>query len=443
MSGPDQALLFPDAAAGSAVAPGVSTRAPSAAGDRGAASRWRWARIGYWGYLLHVCTVFGIALSNVLLGLTLLATPFAVRRRPLAWRRFEPLYLPLGLYLLGFGASIALSYEPRVSAASLSELMSFATLYAAPLLVRGERDVRRLVDLLIASVAAMAVYGLAQFFLGYGGIEHRIRGPFSHYMTFSGVLLVGDLFLLASLVAGGARRSRWHQGFRWAALAAINLALLGSLTRNAWVALAVTLPVLLFVRRPRYLFGLLPAAVLFVLLAPVPLFHRVLSIFDLRDASNYDRLCMADAGLHMIAERPLFGLGPDEVQRRYAIYRHPTAPRYWVPHLHDSLLQLGAESGLLTLGAYLWMTAAAVGFALRRYRREGGVAGARADLYLGAVLALVAFNVAGLFENNWGDTEVQRLALFAMALPFCLAAGEPEPAAESRPEDGLSAGLPP
>jgi len=396
------------------------------------APRWRWPRIAYWGYLLHLCTVFGIALSNVILGATVLATPRALRGRALLWRRLEPIYLPLALYLGCFGASIALSYEPRVSAASLSELLSFATLLPAPLLVRGERDVRRVVDLLVAFIAAMAVQGLAQFFLGFGGIDNRIRGPFSHYMTFSGVLLIGDLLLLAGLVAGNGRHGRWYRAARWIALAAINAALLGSLTRNAWVGLAVAFPVLLFVRRPRYVVALVPAALLFALLAPAPLFHRARSIFDLRDPSNYDRLCMADAGLHMIAERPLFGMGPDEVQRRYAIYRHPTAPRYWVPHLHNSLLQLGAESGLLALGAYLWMNLAAIAFAVSRYRREGGLAGPRADLYLGAVLALVAFNVAGLFENNWGDTEVQRLALFAMALPFCLAAGdgggEPAPA---------------
>ena len=43
------------------------------------------------------------------------------------------------------------------------------------------------------------------------------------------------------------------------------------------------------------------------------------------------------------------------------------------------------------------------------------------------ILALFAFNVAGLFENNWGDTEVQRPVLFLLALPFCLAAGEKRP----------------
>ncbi len=47
------------------------------------------------------------------------------------------------------------------------------------------------------------------------------------------------------------------------------------------------------------------------------------------------------------------------------------------------------------------------------------------DLYLGAFGALVAFNLAGMFEFNWGDTEVQRLALFLVALPYC-ASYEPD-----------------
>ncbi len=39
----------------------------------------------------------------------------------------------------------------------------------------------------------------------------------------------------------------------------------------------------------------------------------------------------------------------------------------------------------------------ALAAAWRRLRREGGIRGPRADLHLGVLLALVAFNVAGLF----------------------------------------------
>lgn len=385
---------------------------------------------GFWLYAAHLAAVFSVSTSNVLLGLTLLALPWT-RRRPMPWAKLNSLWLFLGLYVLLFAGAIVASAEFATSLRGWTEVFNLSTLSVAPFLVRRERQVRRLVDLLVVVAALLACHGLSQYLFGYGDINRRIRGPFSHYMTFSGFLLICDLLLIASMVY--ADRSRRRSLWRWGALAVINIALLGSYTRNAWVALAVALTALVVLRAPRLLLAYVPAAVLFITLAPVPLLHRVTSIVNLRDVSNYDRLCMLEAGLTMVRERPLFGLGPDVVKHRYAIYRPPTAPRYNVPHLHNSLLQLAAERGLPALASYLGLTIAALTLAWRRFRREGGRRGPRADLYVGALLAIFAFNVAGLFENNWGDAEVQRTALFALAIPFCLKAAEPD---EEGPETG-------
>jgi O-antigen ligase len=384
------------------------------------ASESRAERAGYWLFFSHLAAVFSIAASNILLGFTILSLPWT-RRRGVRWAELTPLLLSLGFYVLLLVAAVVASYDPRTSARGLTEIFTLSTLLLAPLMVRGERQVRLVVDALITVAALLACAGLSQYLLGYGDIDRRIRGPFSHYMTFSGFLLVADLLLIAAMVYAG----RWRSPWAWGALALINGALLGSYTRNAWVALALTLTVLVVVRAPRLLLAYVPVSVLFVTLAPVPLLHRVLSIADLRDPSNYDRLCMLEAGLAMVRERPLFGLGPELVERRYPIYRSPAAPRYDVPHLHNSLLEIAAERGLPALASYLALTAAAAALAWRRFVREGGRRGPRADLYVGVLLALLAFNLAGLFENNWGDTEVQRPVLFVLALPFCFPKEEP------------------
>jgi O-antigen ligase len=375
-------------------------------------------RTGYGLFVSHLATIFSIAASNIFLGLALLSLPWT-RRRHVPWADLTPLMIPLGFYVLLLVGSIIASYDPATSARGVTEVFSLSTLAMAPLLVRRERQVRFAVDALVVAAALLACFGLSQYLFGYGDIDRRIRGPFSHYMTFSGYLLICDLLLVSAMVYGGRWRSLW----RWGALAVINVALLGSYTRNAWVALALALTVLVVIRAPRLVLAYVPAAVLFVVLAPVPLLHRVVSISDLRDPSNYDRLCMLEAGLAMVRERPLFGLGPELIERRYAIYRPAAAPRYDVPHLHNNLLQIAAERGLPALASYLWLTIAAIVVAWRGFRREGGSKGRRADLYVGAMLALLAFNLAGLFENNWGDTEVQRPALFLLAIPFCLKAG--------------------
>lgn len=393
-------------------------------------------RAGFVLYAGHLFTLFGIALSNVLAGLLVLSAPWTLRD---GWNRRRdrpaspadgPLRLLLAalvLYVAFLALSVATSYDPAASSRAFGELFVLVTLPLGLLLVRGEERVRRVVDGLGMVAAAVAVWGLLQVFLGYGGLDRRIRGPFSHWMTFSGFLLLVDLLLLAALLFSWRRlyrRGGWRAlAWRLAALAAINAALLGSLTRSAWLGAVAGVVLAAGLRSRRSLLLLPVVALLFVALAPVPVLQRALSTADLSDVSNYDRLCMAAAGLTMIAERPITGIGPEQVEPRYPVYRVPTAPRDRVPHLHNSFLQLAAERGLPALAAYLALMAAPLVAAARLYRRQGGRHGPRADLLVGVMAALVAFNVAGLFEFNWGDTEVQRLALFVVALPFCLGGG--------------------
>ena len=108
------------------------------------------------------------------------------------------------------------------------------------------------------------------------------------------------------------------------------------------------------------------------------------------------------------------------------------APRFEVPHLHNSWLQIAAEQGLPSLAAYLALTVASAAVAWRAFVREGGHRGPRADLHVGVLVALLAFNLAGLFENNWGDTEVQQPILFVLAIPFCLRLAGPPPPKDER-----------
>ena len=158
--------------------------------------------------------------------------------------------------------------------------------------------------------------------------------------------------------------------------------------------------------------------------------ERLTSIVDLKDASSYDRICMLEAGLYMIEERPFFGLGPDMVRNRYSIYRHPSSPRFWVPHLHNSWLQMAAERGLMTLAACCALFGMSLRSAWRGYTAKGKGLGGHADLHLAVLLSLSGFCVAGFFENNWGDTEVQRIVLSLLAIPICLANSIPPKKAE-------------
>jgi len=375
---------------------------------------------GYWLYLLHLWTLAGLAISNLFLGLAGVSLLWSRKARSLDWRRVRPVLLPVALYVAATVAAVVGSLELGTSLGHVRELLTLATLVLGLVLLRGEARVRLAIDGFVVVAALLALMGLGQLALNGGGdLLHRIRGPFSHYMTFAGVLLLADLLLIAQLLCGRAR-SLW----RWLALAAINVALLGTLTRSAWVAFALALTLLVLLRAPRLILAYLPAAALFLWLAPATVSARVLSTFDVRNVTNYDRLCMVDAGLRMVRRHPLFGLGPGMVQRTYPLYRHPNAPRQNVPHLHNSVLQIAAEKGLIALAAYLWLLGGALVLTARRYRSGLATHDPRADIYLGVFAALLAFVLAGVFEDNWRDTEVQRVALFLLAVPYGLRGGE-------------------
>ncbi|MEM7582302.1 MAG: O-antigen ligase family protein [Acidobacteriota bacterium] len=385
-------------------------------------------RPGFWLFSGHLLSVWAIAQSNAWFGLTVLWSVRFRDRLRWCWQRASPLLLPLGLYTVFFMVSVITSLEPAISFEALKSLIGLGTLPLAILLVRGTVEVRRIIDLILIMMVLMACYGIGQyFFTDYGPLDNRIPGPFSHYMTFSGALLLGWFLVMGRLLTRGGSKQPLH----WLALIVISATLLLTLTRGAWVAAGITFIIALLWRGrrhlPSYLAALAVATLLFLSFAPTPWKTRIASIADPRNESNYDRLSMLQAGLFMISESPLFGIGPGVVKHRYPIYRHPTAPQFKAAHLHNSFLQTAAERGLLSLGAYLWLMIAGLQLAYRGYRSEGGPHGDRADLYLGVMLAIFGFNLAGLFEANWRDTEIQRLMLFLLAIPLCLQAPATDP----------------
>ena len=110
----------------------------------------------------------------------------------------------------------------------------------------------------------------------------------------------------------------------------------------------VVVPLQVVVGGERHLEGrdLPPAeltAALFFAFAPDSVTNRMMSMFDLRDPSNRDRLAMARTGTAMVRDFPLTGVGPAMVPRLYAQYRDPDAVQATNPHLHNVPLQIAAE----------------------------------------------------------------------------------------------------
>jgi O-antigen ligase len=359
-----------------------------------------------------------IAAANILLTLMLacwVAQLIQDRTRPTLPRFFWPLvaYAAVTLVISAF------SLDPSTSIVDDKQLLLFVIVPAVYQIARGERA-SLVVDVVVSVGAASAAYGIIQYgLLHYDNLGRRPEGAMSHYMTYSGLLMLVICAAAARLIFG-------RQGRTWPALVmpALVVALALTLGRSAWIGASVAIALLLALKDLR-LTILLPlfVAILFAV-APGTVTRRVMSIFDVQEPTNQDRLAMIEMGARMDKDHPLTGVGPNMIPRDYAQYRPDYAINPINPHLHNVPLQIAAERGLPALAVWLWFVVSLVVAQFRLFRRQRDNVPAAAGL--AAVFAMLA---AGLFEYNFGDSEFLMLFLVLVTLPFAAARGDDDAAA--------------
>jgi O-antigen ligase len=360
--------------------------------------------------------MISITASQIFLGLAFVAWVVILvkRREP---PRFPGFFWPLLAYA---GLSLIASALSRNPAVSFQDSRELLLLLVVPIVFSGIRepgDGRRAGWALLASALVSMVFFFV-YFLFKASPGERISGFMDHYMTQAGLLLLfGALALSYFLLGKGKIRLVWGGGF---ALASVALVL--TLTRNAWVGLGVVTCFLLLLYKPKALILIPVAAALVFLASPTHIKRRALSIFDAQSYSNAQRIEYLQAGLEIIHDYPLHGTGPNTVHVVFQQpkYRLSEEARNNV-HLHNNLMQIAAERGIPTLLAWLVFMGWVLVALLRMVREK-----AESLLYIYAAAALAAcagFFTAGFFEYNWGDSEVMTLFLCLITLPFGLEQG--------------------
>jgi O-antigen ligase len=313
--------------------------------------------------------------------------------------------------LLGYAAATLLaagfSRDPVASLTDCKQLLLFSLVPIVYDFARGGRA-RTVLTVIITVGAVSAMIGLVQYAILNYDTTRRLQGTLSHWMTYSGTLM-----LVICAAVGRLLYDRRERAWAAVVMPALVASLMLSFTRSAMVGAAAGVGVLLLLRDLR-LVALLPIATAGVLaLSPVQLSDRIYSTFDMNDPTNRDRVAMLQAGVEMIRDHPLTGVGPEMVGRAYPAYRVDNAVQENNMHLHNVPMQIAAERGLPALALWVWFVAAAT-LGLRRLflrSREPVLAAAA----LGAMAAMLT---AGLFEYNFGDSEFLMLFLILLTLPF-------------------------
>ena len=362
-------------------------------------------------YLLF--SMVSISLSQIFLTLSLIFWLIMLIREKQKFifpSFFWPLLVYAGLSLV----SSFLSVNPEVSLKDSKELLLFLIV---PIVYTGfsGKDVLKKANLaLLASAYLSCLYSIFYFFFK-AAPEERIPGFMGQVMTQAGLLLLFSCMALSMLIFSRDRiRYLWGLGLL---LSLVMLTL--TFIRSSWIGLVVALSLILLIYKPRALI-LVPIAVgIFFLASPQPIKNRALSIFSLEHRSNKERIRLMRVGIKIIKDFPLFGTGPDTVE---TVFQNP---KYELSeedkrnvHLHNNILQTGAERGIPTLLAWLTFMVWAFISLLKLLKNKDPTLYPFTAAALGALLALFT---AGLFEYNFADSEITALFLYMITVPFSLA----------------------
>src|SRR5215213_2784182 len=321
----------------------------------GVPPRDRLEEVGLWALIGIVAAMqLSIAAAQILLALASLTwlISHVSRGERLEAPRF---FWALVVYAAFTLASAGFSLDPKVSFTDCKQLVLLLLVPITYDLARGSRA-HSVLSIVLTIGAVSALVGIVQYaVLNFDGLGRRPQGTLSHWMTYSGTLMLVICAATARLLYGTSGRL-------WAAfvMPALLVALSLTLTRGAWVGVAVGVAVL-FLSKDFRLLAVIPIVVIGgILLAPQALTDRVYSMFDPNDLTSRDRVAMLQAGVAIVKDYPLMGVGPNQIERTYPRYRVPDAVKPTNPHLHNVPMQIAAERGLPALIAWLWFVVTAI-----------------------------------------------------------------------------------
>jgi len=322
---------------------------------------------------------------------------------------FWPLLVYTGLSLI----SILFSVDPKASIKDSKELLLFIIVPIVYTAFQEENVLKKVNLALLASAFISCFYSLF-FFIFKASHGEKVLGFMGQSMTQAGLLLLFSCMGLSMFLFSKERiRYLWGLGV---ALAIFALTL--TYIRSSWIGLVIAASLILLLYKPKSLI-IMPLAIgLFYLISPQLIKNRALSIFDMKHPSNKERIEYMKAGIKIIKDFPLFGTGPDTVDK---VFRDP---KYGLSeeakknvHLHNNILQTAAERGIPTLLAWLTFIALVSITLFKLLKNKDPTNRSFAVAALAAVLGLF---IAGLFEYNFADSEITALFLYMITIPFLL-----------------------
>ncbi len=333
-----------------------------------------------------------------------------------SWKEVQfPLGMVFSFFVLASILSILFSINPSKSIYLLKKLVQIGIFFMFLNNLKSTDQIKKLLTIIFLVAGLTGIFACYQSYEAGISLTTRVEGTMSVYITFATLMMVNSLMVLSFLCFD------FHWRRDWWLLVVLVITLAGlalSLTRSAWVGIAIGISVLLFLKNRKLL--LIAPVIVTVLLvfSPDKVRHRAESIFNPSNPTRVSRIDMWKIGINIFKDYPLTGIGFKNLRQVFDSYK-VKANQKKVGGLHSNFFQIVIDTGII--GFTAWMLIWVLFFVKCRliYKRF------KSDPFFQAVIAgsvasVAAFLVTGFFEVNFYDSEVVMLIYFLMAIPFAL-----------------------
>lgn len=324
-------------------------------------------------------------------------------------RSFAPvgteLNIPIAVYILiGFLSTITSVSLPLSLQGFFFKLLEWVMIYFIVIeTIDTRQKLNAVLMVTLGSAFFMGIDGIFQALTGadfirrYSSIAgYIIRASFDSPNGFGAWLIVMLLltFSLAYFSKSGKRP------MLWLLVCLLIFCLVLTYSRGVWIACILAMIFLGFLRSKKVLVIMMAVLLILPFVTSDYGKQRVDSIMRI-SRTNTDRFTLWQEALNITKDHPLLGAGLNT----YA----SVAPRYRLTektgvYPHNSYLQMAAESGVMGLGAFLWILVVLFKTSLMNVKRIND------KFYTAALFGLLA-GLFGLLAHSFVDTDIYSLQL--------------------------------
>lgn len=334
---------------------------------------------------------------------------FLVKKKK--WPKLPEYYKYFLLYILFSLISTIFSINKLNSLKDNKEFFIFLLVPIFILIINSRKRLDYSLFTVLISAVISSLIGIIISIKDGISLDHRLQGLTSHWMTYSGLLMFTFIFFFVYFFYEKRKKIKIILVF---SLLLILASILLSLTRSVWVGIIISIGIFIIYYRPKILYAAVPGLILLLFILPGSVMSRMTSMFDMSNETTRDRFYMFKTAINIFKDKPFMGVGANNIKEVYNTYK-PREAELSNPHLHNNFLHVLAERGIFTLISLL---VAFISIFILLINKIKNSINFEKTVSICVLFAFMGFLIAGMFEYNFGDTEIKFILFYFLSIPF-------------------------